>query len=47
MTTIYRDKQGTATSTERFGLLAQDDPAKLERLIRETLVEPFLEKAYE
>jgi hypothetical protein len=47
VTTVRRDKQGTHATTQNFGFLAQPDAPAVERLIRETLVEPFLEKAYE
>jgi hypothetical protein len=48
VTTIYRSKKGgDHTTTQRFGFLAIEDPVAIEKLVRETLVEPFLEKAYE
>ncbi|MGL4550621.1 MAG: hypothetical protein ACRC33_05500, partial [Gemmataceae bacterium] len=47
-TTVYTSKKsGTHAATRRYGFIAVEDAPALERLVRETLVEPFLEKAYE
>ena len=48
VTTVTRSSKGpSTTSTQYYGFNAIDDAPAVERLIRETLVDPFLEKAYE
>jgi hypothetical protein len=47
-TTVYVDNKGHGTpSTQMFGFLEIEDAPKIERTIREMLLDPFLNKAYE
>jgi hypothetical protein len=48
VTTVYRSRKGGTTEvTVRYGFLGQENPHEIEKLVRETLVDPFLDKAYE
>lgn len=46
-TVTHHRKGGTSASTVAYGFLALEDPHGMEKLIRETLVDPFIDKAYE
>jgi hypothetical protein len=48
MTTISHDQKGEASArTALYGFVEIEDAPAVERLIRETLLDPFLNKAYE